>query len=91
MESYRDMQEAATECVVDDKEQTIRRLTSDLERCHHESVKLVGILLDVAACVGCKRDSNYSTIKELKLWATGQVKVRKVESMQQTKSQPGEM
>lgn len=74
--------ETATQVELD-KDSIIKRLTSDLERCHKESVKLVAILLDVAQYVGCKRDSNYATIKELKLWAVGQVKVRRLESRQE--------
>ena len=65
-----------------DKDTMIRRLTSDLGRCHQESVKLIGILLDVASCVGCKRESNYSTIRALKVWAALQVDSLKLKSMQ---------
>lgn len=67
---------------LEDLDAMCRRLTSDLERCHKESVKLVSILLDVAACVGCKRDSNYTTIKELKVWAKRQVEAQKLKSSQ---------
>ena len=66
----------------DDKIAMISRLTSDLERCHKESVKLIGILLDVAYAVGQKKESNYSTIRALKGWAKEQVEAMKLKSMQ---------
>ena len=67
---------------LEDLDAMCRRLTSDLARCHQESVKLVGILLDVAYAVGQKKESNYSTIRALKGWAKEQVEAMKLKSMQ---------
>ena len=79
-------EETITEAVsVEAKDAMIRRMTSELAKCHQESVKLIKLLNNTAMCLKLKKQTNYETIRELKAWVKTQLEVQQLQPKEAVK------